>query len=56
MENEYKAFKNRICKVMSTQKYYNSNKLIKNVVVEKNVDNKYYISVLVESLDVKNNK
>uniref|UniRef100_UPI000464427F RNA-guided endonuclease TnpB family protein n=1 Tax=Borrelia hispanica TaxID=40835 RepID=UPI000464427F len=32
-----------------------SNELIKNVVVEKDTDDKYYISVAVECLDVKNN-
>ncbi|WP_418906462.1 RNA-guided endonuclease TnpB family protein (plasmid) [Borreliella turdi] len=32
-----------------------SNEVIKNVVVEKDADDKYYISVAVECLDVKNN-
>ncbi|WP_210372985.1 RNA-guided endonuclease TnpB family protein [Borreliella garinii] len=32
-----------------------SNEVIKNVVVEKDTDDKYYISVTVECLDVKNN-
>ncbi len=32
-----------------------SNEVIKNVVVEKDTDDKYYISVAVECLDVKNN-
>lgn len=32
-----------------------SNEIIKNVVIEKDTDNKYYISVAVECLDIKNN-
>ncbi|WP_420025567.1 RNA-guided endonuclease TnpB family protein (plasmid) [Borreliella yangtzensis] len=32
-----------------------SNEVIKNVVVEKDTDDKYYISIAVECLDVKNN-
>ncbi|WP_158309995.1 MULTISPECIES: hypothetical protein [Borreliella] len=32
-----------------------SNKIIKNVVIEKDTNNKYYISVAVECLDAKNN-
>ncbi len=32
-----------------------SNEVIKNVVLEKDADDKYYISVAVECLDAKNN-
>lgn len=32
-----------------------SNEIIENVVIEKDADNKYYISVAVECLDIKNN-
>ncbi|MCD2320388.1 hypothetical protein [Borreliella burgdorferi] len=31
------------------------NELIKNVVVEKDTDDKYYISITVECLNIKNN-
>lgn len=30
-------------------------KLLKNVAIEKDTDNKYYISAAVECLDIKNN-
>ncbi len=32
-----------------------SNEIIKNVAIEKDTDNKYYISAAVECLDIKNN-
>ncbi|APJ09318.1 transposase (plasmid) [Borreliella afzelii] len=32
-----------------------SNEVVKNVVLEKDTDDKYYISVAVECLDAKNN-
>lgn len=32
-----------------------SNEIIKNIVIEKDTDNKYYILVAVECLDIKNN-
>lgn len=33
----------------------NSNKVIKNVIIKKYTNNKYYILVAVECLDIKNN-
>ncbi len=40
---------------MALHRNIKSNEVIKNVVVEKDIDDKYYISVTVECLDVKNN-
>ncbi len=40
---------------MTLHRKIKSNEVIKNVVVEKYTDDKYYISVAVECLDVKNN-